>query len=104
MRHGVDVRVTGYCSLTPGEIRSRIQEGGSLVQFAALPGSYVVTVENRERVDIITSESFAGQYFFATTSARIYHGPSVESVFRASGIPWRWNFRALADYISLGHV
>jgi hypothetical protein len=104
MMHRVNIRVTGYCSLTPGEIRLRIQESGSLAQLAALPGSYVITVEDRERVDIITSESFAGQYFFATTSEGIFHGPSVGPVFRASGISWRWNFRALADYISLGHV
>ncbi len=102
--HSTKICILGYCSLSPDEIRARIAGHRSFSSLTELDGNYVIVIQDECAVSIITSQYNVVPYLYVATSKGLIHGPSLCEVFHASGLEWKWNSRALANYLCIGHV
>ncbi len=98
------ISVVGTCAPSADEIRARVERRQPLRLLASEPGNFIVMAESDAESQIVASAGFCGHYFFTAAGGRFAHHDSVAGVLRKAAIPWRWNFRALADYLSFGHV
>lgn len=96
--------VLGYCGLKPTEITQLLTEGRT-IEIAAASGHFVVVAETALRqVTIVASRSGIVNYFFASGEFGPAHGPDAATVAREAGLRWSWDYEAIADYLSIGHL
>ena len=96
--------VHGYCSHSPEEIRAKIASRHPPSSFTTLDGNYVIVIQYLNAVTIITSQYNVIPYVYVVASSGLIHGASLSEVFHSSGIEWKWNFAALANFICFGHL
>ncbi|HTL29871.1 MAG TPA: hypothetical protein VL282_11645, partial [Tepidisphaeraceae bacterium] len=88
----MDVRVFGYCALSPEAIvRTPID------QLRGVDGNYVIALTMPTETTLVSAAEGVWPHYYAVADGRFYHGPTVADVLRQSRLPWEWNWRALAD-------
>ncbi|HEY6790650.1 MAG TPA: hypothetical protein VI365_25415 [Trebonia sp.] len=121
------VEVHGWYPSGRGELAA-LSAAGQFGRIAAADGDFVVVVrrpsrdaraadtraydgriqdariqDQRAPATVITSASGIVNYFYARGPAGVCHGTEVAKVAEAAGLPWQWDFAAVADYLRLGH-
>ena len=97
------VRMHGYCAAGSAELLQILQDSGP-ERIQELAGEFVVTAENEDEQLLISSPYGVTQHFFAETGRGLIHADTVLGVLRQGGLPWEWNWRALADLAALDHL
>jgi asparagine synthase (glutamine-hydrolysing) len=102
------VRVYGYCAESPEQLLGRFERDGAagLGGLADVEGEFVVVFASEADDECVIATSAYGvcNYFYALRDGAFSHGDTVAAVLRGGRLPWRWNWRALADALQLGHV
>ncbi|GAA4681551.1 hypothetical protein GCM10023347_40530 [Streptomyces chumphonensis] len=99
----IDITVRGECGW-PAERLTRSLEAGAPHEILDAPGQFVIVADEPRRTTIVTSRGGVQLYFYARNSNGLVHGATVGEVWARSGEPWRWNYRALGDLLTLSHV
>lgn len=97
------VVVHGHCALGVDQILARIGSRG-IESLTELEGEYVLVIEGKEERWLVSSARGFEPYFYLERDGALYHGLTVGRVIEASGLPWRWDTRAVADLLRLDHL
>ncbi|MEW6611893.1 MAG: hypothetical protein ACOY5C_13245 [Pseudomonadota bacterium] len=100
---GFSMRVTGFCGLGQGTL-AQCFASGSVEDIIQAPGDFCIAFEGQGETVLLSSLYCVTNYFYADTPDGFFHGASVMEVLQQARLPWRTNYRALADFIQLGHL
>ncbi len=92
----------GYHSMSADFILSKI-ELGQTTELVLRPGNFVVVVEDETNTWIVSSLFGIINYYYSIYSNKLWHGPYVLSILKASWQEWKWNWEVLGDVICLQH-
>jgi hypothetical protein len=101
-----DLRVVG---VTPWPVARIVAAAEREAAPPRYPGDFVVAADRNSDPgrDVLLVSSAIGAYPYYYTQAphgRLVHGTEVFDVVRRSGLPWRWNERALRSLTMIGHL
>jgi hypothetical protein len=65
--------------------------------------NYSLAIEAGGSTTLVGSSIAPRNLFYAQVSGRLHYGPTVLDVVRKARLPWRWNWRGLADVSTLEH-
>ena len=96
-------KLFGYCEINATELIDRLnqKECHSLIN---LKGDYCWIAESDRDCYIITSPYSLCQYYYTLQNDRFFHGETILEVRKKSGLPWQWNWAALADLSTFDHT
>jgi len=97
------VRIVGYCSLEQDNVLERFLVAGPR-PLLELEGDYLIVIESDLECHIISSAYCVIPYYYAIHEGKLLHGDTVVDILRESGMPWSWNWEALANLVQLDYV
>lgn len=98
----MQIQIHGYCLATPEQILAQRTEQGS-ASLVRLAGNFVLVFNDNESVELVSSAHGAWNYFYAVADGMLHHADNVIDVVRSAGLPWQWNWDALAEVIFGDH-
>jgi hypothetical protein len=101
------VRLLGYCPDSPADVLAQVAAG---VKPSGLKGDFVLIAEGvdeatgRPQTVFVSTVVSAVPYFFHADGESLSHASNVFECCEKAGIPWRWNYRAIAQLALFDHV
>jgi len=97
------IMIFGYCIDDEETILNKFLTNGPYC-LLGLSGDYVIVIENSSETFVVSSTFAVTQYYYTVENGKFYHSDTVMEVLKQGGLQWQWNWRALADFVSLGQV
>lgn len=97
------LKTLGYCEW-PDERLAQLLGSGRAKDVLAARGQFVIVAEDSHRTTIITSRHGVQHYYYTTRADSVIHGDTVLGVCARADLPFKWNFRAVADALTLDHT
>jgi len=72
--------------------------------MAELEGRFAVACHDGNHISLFCSADGVTQLFYAVRGSALHYGTSVSDVIGSAGLNWQWNYEALADLATFGHV
>ena len=77
---------------------------GDVKAIAELEDRFAVAYQAGSRTSLFCSADGVTQLFYAVQGGALHYGSSVSDVIGSAGLNWQWNYEALADLATFGHV
>lgn len=100
--HGPTVDVYGDCLASRSAIREGLEKE-DWTRLVTLPGNYCLAARSGNTVMLVACAVGPPNLFYMHVEGRLLYAPSVVELVRLARVPWRWNWRALADVAALEH-
>ena len=91
----------GYPRFDTKEAALHLQEVRSI---AELQGRFAVAWQAGNHTSLFCSPDGITQLFYAVRGSALHYGTSVSDVIGLAGLNWQWNYEALVDLATFGHV
>ena len=101
------IRLLGYCPDSPTDVLAQVASG---VLPSGLKGDFLLIAEGHDEATgkpqtvFVSTVISAVPYFFHLGGNSFAHAPNVFECCEAAGIPWRWNYRAMAQLALFDHL
>lgn len=93
----------GYCEWTDERL-IQLLRGGKAKDILSASGQFVIIAEEQRVTTIVTSHHGVQHYYYAACADAVIHGETVLDVCVRMDIPFRWNYKAVADALLLDHT
>lgn len=101
----VDFEIVGKSPLSRHEIATAFERGGAN-SLAGVKGDFLIAHTDAHGAVTLVSglDRRLPVYYAAGGPSEPVHGTDIRSIVARCGFEWQWDFIALADYLSVGHI